>query len=116
MSALEDIQLQLDQSSGVIEGFRNSLAEGSVIDLTGLDQSIEAICTAINELPAEQRITVKAALIGLIDDLNGLVDMLHIQKSKASEGLKGVTSRQQAVSAYGKGIKTTNPGKIDPAT
>ncbi len=111
MSSLEDIQTQLDQTSGVIEGFRNSVAEGSVIDLAGLDQRIEAICTAINDLPADQRITLKATLINLIDDLNGLVEILHIQQQKASEGLKGVTSRQQAVSAYGKGIKATKPGQ-----
>jgi hypothetical protein len=111
MSSLEDIQTQLDQTSGVIEGFRNSVAEGSVIDLTGLDQRIEAICTAINELTADRRITLKATLIKLIDDLNGLVEILHIQQDKASEGLKGVASRQQAVSAYGKGIKATKPGQ-----
>ena len=111
MSSLEDIQTQLDQTSGVIEGFRNSVAEGSVIDLTGLDQRIKAICTAIDELPAKKRIPLKAILISLIDALNGLVEMLHIQQLKASEGLKGVASRQQAVSAYGKGIKASKPGK-----
>ncbi len=115
MSALRDIQTQLDQTSGVIEGFRRSVAEGSVIDLTGLDQSIDVMCTAINELPADQRVTVKATLIGLLDDLNALVETLTIQQSKVSEGLKGVASRQQAVSAYGRGINTTKPGKVDPA-
>ncbi len=115
MSALRDIQTQLDQTTGVIEGFRSAVAEGSVIDLTGLDQSIEGMCNAINELPADQRITVKATLIGLIDDLNALLDSLNIQQSKASEGLKGVASRQQAVSAYGRSVNTTKPGKVDPA-
>jgi len=115
MSALEDIQKQLDQTSGVIGGFRTSVAEGSVIDLTGLDRSIEVMCDAIKELPADQRVTVKATLIGLLDDLNALVDMLHIQQSKVSEGLKGVASRQQAVSAYGRSINTTKPGRVGPA-
>lgn len=115
MSALEEIQIQLDQTAGVIEGFRNSVAEGSVIDLTGLDQSIEVMCNAINILPADQRMTVKASLIGLIDDLNALVDILHLQQGKASEALKGVTSRQQAVSAYGRGGDTTKPGKAGPS-
>jgi hypothetical protein len=116
MSALEDIQMKLDQTSGVIEGFRCSVAEGSVIDLTGLDQSIDLMCNAINELPTDQRVTVKATLIGLLDDLNALVDMLAIQQNKVTDGLKGVASRQQAVSAYGKGTNTTKPGKVDPAT
>ena len=115
MSALTDIQTQLDQTSNVIERFRDSVAEGSVIDLTGLDQKIEGMCDAINELPADQRITVKSTLIGLIDDLNTLVESLTVQQDKVSEGLKGVISREKAVSAYGKGINTTKPGKNDPA-
>ena len=115
MSALGDIKTQLDQTSSVVEGFRRSVAEGSVIDLTGLDQSVEVMCNAINGLPADQRVTVKATIIGLLDELNALVEMLKIQQNETSEGLKGVTSRQQAVSAYGKGINTTEPGKVDPA-
>lgn len=114
MSALKDIQMQLDQTACVIEGFRRSVAEGSVIDLTGLDRSIEEMCDAIKDLPEAERATVKRTLIGLIDDLNDLVDLLHIQHSKASEGLKGVTSRQKAVSAYGKGHNTAKAGKSEP--
>jgi len=91
LSALKDIQKQLDRTSGVIEGFRRSVAEGAVIDLTGLDRSIEEMCNAIRELPEDQRGTVKSTLIGLIDDLNALVDLLHVQHGKVSEGLKGVT-------------------------
>ena len=114
MSALEEIQTQLDQTSDVIERFHGSVAEGSVIDLTGLDQKIEGMCIAINELPEHERITVKGTLIGLIDDLNALVGKLTIQQNRISEGLKGVTSREKAVSAYGKGLNTTKPGKPDP--
>ncbi|MDA1326101.1 MAG: hypothetical protein O3C34_15300 [Proteobacteria bacterium] len=115
MSALGDIQTQLEQTANVIEGFRCSVAEGSVVDLSGLDQSVEVMCTAINDLPAEQRVTVKATLIGLLDDLNTLVELLNMQQSEASEGLKGVASRQKAVSAYGKSINTTKSAKVDPA-
>lgn len=115
MSALRDIQTELDQTSGVIERFRTCLAEGSVIDLTGLDRRIEGMCNAIIELPEDQRATVKATLIGLIDELNGLVEVLSRQQDKVSEELKGVASRQKAVSAYGKGTNTTKRDKTDPA-
>jgi hypothetical protein len=115
MSALRDIQTQLDQTSGVIERFRSCIAEGSVIDLTGLDQRIEGMCDAIIQLPEDQRVTVKATLIGLIDELNGLVELLSQQQDKVSEDLKGVASRQKAVSAYGKSTNTTKRDKSDPA-
>jgi hypothetical protein len=114
MSALRDIQSELDQTSSVIERFQNNVAEGSVIDLTGLDQRIEGMCSAINDLPEHERATVKGTLIGLIDELNALVGMLTEQQNQVSERLKGVGSREQAVSAYGKGLNTTKRDKNDP--
>lgn len=115
MSALRDIQMQLDQTAHVIERFRSSVAEGSVIDLTGLDRRIEGMCDDINALPEGERATLKGTLIGLIDDLNALVELLTRQQEKASEALKGVVSREKAVSAYGKGLGTARAPKGDPA-
>ena len=115
MTALGDIKSELDQTSSVIERFRSCVTKGEIIDLTGLDQKIEGMCSAIVELPEDERGAVKATLIALIDDLNALVDMLTLQQKKASEGLKGVTSREKAVSAYGKGLNTTKSGKKDSA-
>lgn len=103
MTALMDIQAQLDQTSGVIDSFKDSLADGAMIDMSGLDKSVEAMCAAIASLPADQRLTVKEALITILDSLNGLVGSLEEQQHGASEGLKGLASRQKAVSAYGKG-------------
>jgi hypothetical protein len=115
MSALQDVQSQLDRTAGVIEGFRRSVAEGSVIDLAGLDRGIEEMCEAIKHLPADQRIKVKDTLIGLIDDLNNLVEALHAQQHKVSEALGGITSRQKAVSAYGKSHEAARSRKGGPA-
>ena len=114
MSALRDIQTQLDQTASVIERFHHSVAEGTVIDLTGLDQRIEGMCNAINDLPEDERASVKGTLIGLIDDLNALVELLTRQQDLVSESLKGVTSREKAVSAYGKSLNTAKPGKAEP--
>ena len=55
MTALSDIQAQLDQTSGIIDGFRRTIADGALIDLTGLDQGVEEMCGAIAKLPADQR-------------------------------------------------------------
>lgn len=117
MTALSDIQAQLDQTSGIVDGFRRTIADGTLIDLTGLDQGVEEMCSAIAKLPADQRPSVKQALITILDALNGLVESLEEQQREASDGLKGIASRQQAVSAYGKGSVagvSENPGKDDP--
>ena len=117
MTALSDIQAQLDHTSGIIDGFRRNITDGALIDLSGLDQGVEEMCGAINKLPADQRLSVKQALITILDALNGLVGSLEEQHQEASDGLKGIASRQQAVSAYGKSSNTAqpkNPGREDP--
>lgn len=111
MTALSDIQAQLDQTAGIIDSFKHSITDGALIDMTGLDRSVEEICAAIAELPADQRVTVKETLITILDSLNGLVESLEEQQQDASDGLKGLASRQQAVSAYGKGNVAAQPGK-----
>lgn len=115
MPTLGDIQVQLEQTSGAIEGFRASVADGVAVDLTGLDKSIEVMCDAINALAPDQRLTVKATLIGLLDAMNSLVEDLKGQQDEISEDLKGVSSRQQAVSAYGKGLNTKKAGQGGPS-
>ncbi|MBT5049244.1 MAG: hypothetical protein HOM58_12160 [Rhodospirillaceae bacterium] len=117
MTVLSDIQAQLDQTSGIIEGFRRSIADGALIDLSGLDQSVEEMCGAIGKLPADQRLSVKQALITILDALTTLVDSLEEQQLEASDSLKGVSSRQQAVSAYGRSSNAAipvTPGKEEP--
>ena len=113
MTALSDIQTQLDQTSGIIDGFRRSIADGALVDLSGLDKGVEEMCGAIASLPADQRLSVKQALITILDSLNGLVEALEQQQQEASDGLKGIASRQQAVSAYGRGGNMAPPGKTD---
>lgn len=117
MTALSDIRAQLDQTSGIIESFRRSIADGALIDMSGLDKGVEEMCLAITKLPADQRLSVKEALITILDGLNGLIESLEQQHQDASDGLKGIASRQQAVSAYGKGGiagASGKPGKDGP--
>ena len=102
MTTLNDIRTQLDQTAGVIEGFRSIVADGTPVDLAGLDENIATICAAIAKLPPHERPILKGALVTLMDEMNTLVASLELQRETTSQELKGVSSRQQAVSAYGK--------------
>lgn len=108
MTARTDVRAQLDRASGLIDTFRRSAEAGMAIDLTGLDRSVAAMCDAIAALPADQRPPLKDALIALMDEMNALVAALEAQQQAVSDSLKGVSSRQRAVAAYGKGAA---PGK-----
>lgn len=113
MTAFQDIRAQLDQTSSVIENFRRIVSGGTPVDLTGLDDSVAAMCAAIAELPPDQRPALKSALIRLMADLDTLVASLHAQQDAISQDLKGASSRHKAVSAYGKGGVTSRKGGPD---
>jgi hypothetical protein len=114
MTASGGIQAQLDQTCDVIGGFRRSAEAGMVIDLSGLDRSVETMCEAIARLPADERRPLKDALVALLDELNALVAALEAQQRNTSEELKGVSSRQRAVTAYGKGAPPGKSGRNKP--
>ena len=49
-------------------------------------------------------------MISLIDNLNGLVELLSAQHQELSKEIKGVSNRQRAVTAYG----SPPGGKTEP--
>lgn len=108
MTARTDIRAQIGRTSVLIDTFRRSAQAGMAIDLTGLDRSVAAMCDAIAALPPEERPPLKDALVALLDEMNTLVAALEAQQQEVSDSLKGVSSRQRAVAAYGKGAA---PGK-----
>lgn len=106
-----DIRAQLDRTVGLVGGFRRSTEAGMVVDLAGLDRSVEEICGTIERLPAAERPALKDALVCLLDELNALVAALETQQREISDSLKGISSRQRAVAAYGKGGAAGMPQK-----
>jgi hypothetical protein len=103
MTAIDDIRAQLDYTSSVIEDFRRIVGGGTPVDLTGLDGSVAAMCAAIAQLPPDQRPGFRSVLIRLMDEMDALVASLRQQQESIAQELKGVSSRHQAVSAYGRG-------------
>lgn len=97
------VRTQLDHVSGLIDGFRRSAEAGMAVDLSGLDRCVETMCDAIAQLPVPARPPLREALVALLDEMNGLVAALEAQHREIAENLKGVSSRQRAVAAYGKG-------------
>ncbi len=113
MTALNDIRRQLDHTAGVIEDFRRLVSGGTPVDLSGLDENIAAMCNAIGDLPPDERPGLRSALVTLMADMDTLVDTLRRQHEATTQELKGVSSRQKAVSAYGKG-GSAGESKNDP--
>jgi hypothetical protein len=111
MSALNQISTEIDIATGIIEGFRSAAATGQVVDLTGLDTRIEALCSDITAMPAGERRKLHSRLLSLVDDLNRLVGVIESQQRDVAAGIRDVTSRQKAVSAYSHGAESSDPSR-----
>lgn len=95
------IENGLAEAATAIAKARDLLSSGTMVDLTGLDGCVAKLCDAIAALPKDQSESYKSRLVGLIDDLNSLVETLSAQHKELSSALKDVSSRHRAAAAYG---------------
>lgn len=105
MTAGEQVRTALDDAQRAIVTATALVAEGRPIDLIGLDKEIATLCGNIAGLPGGERKDFKARLLALIDELGRLVAEIETQHRAIAAALGGVSSRRNAVSAYGKGAK-----------
>jgi len=104
---------ELERASTVIDSCGERARQDELVDLSGLDATVEGLCQAIMGLPETERTTVKPHLIDLIDPLNNAVGALEAQRTTISDDIRGLSSRYRAMSAYGKGAKTSPPLERD---
>lgn len=101
MSDLKQVQSGLDEAGAAVEAARTLLTQGSLIDLTGLEKFVENLCGSVAELSGEQGGAVKPALVKLIDDLNGLADVITAERDNIAGEMKTLSDSKRAASAYG---------------
>jgi len=116
MTAGEQVRTALDDAQRAIVTATALVAEGKSIDLTGLDQGVATLCGDIAALPVSERKDFKPRLLALIDELGRLVAEIETQHKEIAAALTGVSSRRNAVSAYGKGAGAAPPTSRKGAT
>ncbi len=100
MSEPSQVEADLTAAQAAINRARDLLNDGNEVDLTGLDGCVAKLCKDIAALPEGQRAIYKPRLVGMIDNLNSLVESLSVQHKELGAALKNVSSRQRAVNAY----------------
>ena len=93
-SGVRDLSLLVDVS-------RRLVADGRVVDLRSLSERIEALCAALNRQPAGHGAELRAALIGLMDDLARLEATIRKSQADAAGRLRELSTLRRALSAYG---------------
>jgi hypothetical protein len=101
-----DIGQRLDEVTEHISAAHAMVLAGRSVELPGFQERVEAVCGDIEKLPAAKRSRFEMPMVSLIDELNKLEAELKTQHTNLSEGLKAVSSRHRASSAYGRAAQT----------
>ena len=109
----EALRTRLLEAANMVGTARSLIADGGIVDLSGLDARVQDICKAIPELPRDEREELKLALIALMDGLGGLAETVKVQHAALAEKLSSVSQGHRAVGAYGAGLAA---GRKPPKT
>lgn len=108
MSKSGDIGDRLKEVIDHINTAHAMAVAGRSVELPGFQERVEAVCKDIEKLPADQRTPYEMPVVSLIDELNKLEAELTTQHANLSKGLKAVSGRHRASSAYGRASQTEN--------
>lgn len=90
----------LAEVTAAVELARQTAAEGGLVDLSGLDARVDALCRAVVALPRAEGRGFEAALLELIDTLTRLHETLTRQQPAAGLDPAAGTTPREAASAY----------------
>jgi hypothetical protein len=108
MSDLKEVKAGLTEAGSAVQAARALLNQGSLIDLSGLEVFVKDLCGSVEELPADQGGAIKSDLIKLIDDLNGLADVITAERDSVASEMKTLSDSKRAASAYGTGADSSS--------
>ncbi len=106
MSKSGDIGDQLKAVTDYISTAHAMAVAGRSVELSGFQERVEAVCKDIEKLPADKRSPFEMPVVSLIDELNKLEAEIKTQHANLREGLKAVSNRHRASSAYGRASQT----------
>ena len=94
----------LDEVAHAVAAAQDTVARGGMVDFTGLDRDVHVLCHAVAGLPRAQGRALTARLLGLVDDLNRLIEVLGKARDAAAAAatVDAAATPQQAAAAYQK--------------
>lgn len=76
------------------------LQEGAIIELSGLDDHVRALCEAVLQLSQQERVEYADKLQSLLGDLNALGETLVAQRDQIGREISGLARHKKANTAY----------------
>lgn len=96
------LRADIEQLSGKLTEQCARARDGELGDLGSLPEQINALCTALGALPEDERNAMKGGVLGLMEELDVLSELIRKNLTEVQKALKGNTTRNQAARAYGK--------------
>lgn len=108
MSELKEVKAGITEAGSAVQAARTLLSQGSLIDLSGLEIFVQDLCGSVEQLSGNQGSALKPDLIKLIDDLNGLADIIMAERDSVAGEMKTLSDSKRAASAYGTGADSSS--------
>ncbi len=96
------LRMEIEQLSGKLTEQCARARDGELDDLSSLPEQINTLCTALGTLPEGEQNAMKGGVLGLIEELDALSELIRKNLTDVQQALKGNTTRNQAARAYGK--------------
>lgn len=96
-----ELMADLEAIADVLAAARRSLAEGALLDLSGLEDRIAELCAALADLPRADASGFTAPMTTLIGEFDELVQALKTQRAEFGDGGESDDDPTRAARAYG---------------
>lgn len=105
------LETRLETLTRRISEAEAAVGEGAQADLSGLEESVGALCDEARSLPAGRGEELRPALDSLLAAIDRLEHTMRAQLETLKDGLRDHGKRTQATRAYGK--STAGEGRED---
>lgn len=89
-----------DDIAVFIADSRKLLDEGALLELSGLDSHVRALCEAVEKLSDENRLQYAGRMQQLFSDLQELEEAMIKMRDALGNDIRGLSDRQKANVAY----------------
>lgn len=89
---VDEITTRIEQVKHYIHDCERRIAQGEAVELTGLDQNVEKICSDIATLPKEDARHLESKLVHLVTALDKLVQVIHTYEEETQSSGTDSTS------------------------
>ena len=94
------IEKELSALGARLRAARQSLARGSIVDLTPIEEEVRWLCSEVEALPKEERRELRPRLMGLLEEVTYLGENLRAGVDELKQLLGAASDRRKALSAY----------------